>query len=351
MKTKSLQFGKAMSAALFVLLLSVAGMKNALAQTQVATLQHGDDISVFYGVTAFTQAHSAAADGDIVTLSSGSFTTPTITKAITLRGAGCVADTVAGTNPTIFAQQVVINVSNDSIPFQVEGILFTNEMQFRTMYNPKFTRCSFNKIYYSSSSYTMRNAQFVNCMIKEFDFFCATSTTLINSVVWNPTDITASFNVLLYNSIMRLVTNSNNLQGLSAFNSIFIRSNNSNANGSGGSPYFPGSTCSFFNCIGIKTGQYAPFGSAYTSGCTTYSSYQEVFESFTGTFSLEEPFILKDEIATSFHGSDGTQVGIHGGFMPYSNRPSYMVLKRCNVANRSTIDGKLSVDIEVVSEE
>ena len=32
MKAKALQFGKAMSAALFVLLLSVAGMKNAFAQ-------------------------------------------------------------------------------------------------------------------------------------------------------------------------------------------------------------------------------------------------------------------------------------------------------------------------------
>jgi hypothetical protein len=347
MKAKALQFGKAMSAALFVLLLVVVGSKNALAQTQVATLQHGEDISVFYGTNAFVSAHSAAADGDIVTLSSGSFTVPSsITKAITLRGAGVVSDSLAGTAPTIFAQQVVINVSNDSIPFQVEGILFTGVMQYGTMYNPKFTRCSFNKISWYSNSYTMRNAQFVNCMIKEFDFYIATNTTLINSVVWYPTYITTSRSVLLYNSIMRLVNNSYELEGLSAFNSIFIRDNNSN-----NYAYYPLSNCTFFNCIGIKTGQYAPFGSAYTSGCTTYSSYQEVFESFTGTFSLEEPFILKDEIATGFLGSDGTQVGIHGGFMPYSNRPSYMVLKRCNVANKSTIDGKLSVEIEVVTEE
>ena len=62
-------------------------------------------------------------------------------------------------------------------------------------------------------------------------------------------------------------------------------------------------------------------------------------------------FILKDEIATGFLGGDGTQVGIYGGMLPYSNRPTYMVLKRCNVANKSTIDGKLSVDIEVVTEE
>ena len=341
-----------MSAALFVLLLSVAGTKNALAQTQVATLQHGDDISVFYGTDAFVQAHTAAVDGDIVTLSSGSFTTPTtIGKAITLRGAGCVADTVAGTNPTILAGTVTFNVPNDSVALNVEGILFSTEMRYGKLVNPKFNRCSFQTITYYTSSYVMTNAQFVNCMIKNFKFSYTNNTTFINSVVWIPTALSNSessntITILLYNSLFgKLQTN--NAIGVSAYNSIIFASNSSsNCN------YSTQNT--FINCIGIKVGgntNNTPFGSAYTAGCTTYTSYEDVFESFTGTFSLEEPFILKDEIATGFLGSDGTQVGIYGGFMPYSNRPSYMVLRRCNVANRSTIDGKLSVEIEVVSEE
>lgn len=355
MKAKALQFGKAMSAALFVLLLSVAGMKNALAQTQVATLQHGDDISVFYGTNAFVEAHTAAADGDIVTLSGGSFTATTVTKAITLRGTGVVTDTLSNTAPTIFAGSMTLNVANDSIPLQIEGILFTNNdnggVRYSKVTNPKFTRCSFNKIdYNSSSSNYMRNAQFVNCMIQNFSFAYASNTTFINSVVWNPNNLGYIGNsrpVLLYNSIFGQA-NSNGgtyIAGVSAFNSIIIRGNYSS------NSYSYGQESTFFNCIGIMTGNNTPFGSAYNSSCTTYNSYAEVFESFTGTFSLEEPFILKDEIATGFLGSDGTQVGIYGGFMPYSNRPGYMVLKRCNVANRSTIDGKLSVEIEVVTEE
>ena len=351
MKAKALQFGKAINAALFVLLLSVAGMKNALAQTQVATLQHGDSISVYYGADAFVSAHTAAVDGDIVTLSSGSFAVPsTITKAITLRGSGMMSDSISGTNPTIFNGSVIFNVSNDSIPIQVEGVFFSNEMKYNKMYNPKFTRCGFNKITYSVGNiYTMYNAQFVNCMIKDFSFYGASNTTLINSIVWNPKQVTSGHRVALYNSIMRLYTNgssSDAFEGLSAFNSVFIRSNNS-----GNYCYFPGSTCSFFNCIGIGLNSSAPFGNALTSGCTTYASYSAVFESFTGTFLWDEPFILKDEIAAGVLGGDGTQVGIYGGFLPYSTRPSYMVLKRCNVANRSTIDGKLSVEIEVVTEE
>ena len=358
MKLTSLQIRKAMSAALFVLLLSVAGMKNALAQTQVATLQHGDSISVFYGAAAFVSAHNAAADGDIVTLSSGSFTVPsTITKAITLRGSGMMSDSISGTNPTVFAQSVVISVTNDSIPIHVEGVFFANVMKYGTMYNPKFTRCSFNKIVNNNSSNYMTNAQFVNCMIKEFDFYKANYTMLINSVVFNPTNVTDSNSIVLYNSIMRLYNNNTNngtgyhdntsFAGLTAFNSVFIRASSSNSH----SYYYPGATCSFFNCIGIGLNSSAPFGNAITSGCTTYASYEAVFVSFSGTFSFEESFILKDEIATGVLGGDGTQVGIYGGFLPFSARPSYMVLKRCNVANRSTIDGKLSVEIEVVTEE
>ena len=91
MKVRSLHFGKAISAALFVLLLSVAGMKNALAQTLVATLKHGDNISFYYGANALVDAHEDAETGDIITLSSGTFTTPNwFSQAITWGGAGCV---------------------------------------------------------------------------------------------------------------------------------------------------------------------------------------------------------------------------------------------------------------------
>ena len=340
MKNNLLQ-GRALYAALFVLLLSVVGSKNASAQTQVATLQHGDDISAFYGTNAFVEAHTAAQTGDIITLSSGTFVPCTITKAITLRGAGCAVDTVANSNPTIFGGDIILNVDDTTNYLTIEGILFTNEVTYRTLYNPKLNRCNFTRIDYYNSSNKMRNAQFVNCIINEFSFNYTTNTVLINSVVWKPNNISNDSPVVLYNSIM---ANLSFFNALSAYNSIII--DNLSA--------YPSSTCSFVNCIGIGSNTNIntnPFGYGYTIGCTTYTSYGEVFESFNGEFSMDEPFFLKDEIATGFHGNDGTQVGIHGGFMPYSNRPSYMVLKRCNVANKSTIDGKLSVDIEVVTEE
>ena len=323
MKLSTLQFGKAMSAALFVLLLVAVGTKNALAQTQVATLQHGDDISVFYGMNAFVEAHAAAETGDIITLSSGTFVPCDITKAITLRGAGCAIDTVANTNPTIFGGNIKLNVADTTNFLTIEGILFTNQVDFQTLNNPKFNRCNFTGIASYSNTTYMNNAQFVNCIIDRFGFGYAPNTVLINSVVWQ-SSFSSNSPVMLYNSILKFPTSSN-VFSLSAYNSIVIRTSGN---------YGPNSNCTFVNCIGIRlyTSQTNLFGQGYATGCTTFTSFEEVF-------------------ATGFLGGDGTQVGIYGGFLPYSNRPTYMVLKRCNVANKSTIDGKLSVDIEVVTEE
>jgi hypothetical protein len=73
---------------LFVLLLNVVGTKNTLAQNQVAILQHNDTLSAFYGPEALSAAHTAASDGDIITLSSGNFNGCTLSKAVTIHGAG-----------------------------------------------------------------------------------------------------------------------------------------------------------------------------------------------------------------------------------------------------------------------
>ncbi len=331
MKAKALQFGKAMSAALFVLLLSVVGLKNALAQNQVATLQHGDSVCAFYGPGALGEAHEAADHGDIITLSGGWFSANGITKAITLRGAGFVTDSVTGTPPTSISGDIWLNVTGTDGFLTIEGVLFSGTVYYIYLNNPKFNRCCFHGISYVSSTIQMLSPLFINCIIENFSFYYTNYTQLINSMVLKANGIHSNHEVLAHHSIIGF--NGNSPDALTAHNSIIF----------GGTSL---STCSFFNCIGINWS----FGYAYTTGCVNYDSYEDVFETFNGSFSLDESFILKDEIATGFVSSDGTQVGIYGGMVPYSTRPNYMVVKRCNVAPQSTIDGKLSVEIEVVTE-
>lgn len=334
MKVSFLQVKRALNVALFVLLLSVAGTKNTFAQTQLATLQHGDDLSVFYGTSAFVAAHRAAVGGDIITLSGGTFTPTTITKGITLRGAGCESDTVANTAPTIFSSNITLNVTDTANFLNVEGILFNCNVRFNTLNNPTFTRCYMNDWGHHSSTFC-HNAQFFNCFVKYFSSEYCSSTMLINSVVKTyASSYVTSGSCVSYNSIIDI---NSNLYNFSALSSIIRYVGNSDHSNS-----------TFINCIGIGSN---PFGNSQTSGCHVYDSYEDVFETFTGTFEYGASFILKDEVATSILGINGTQVGIYGGMMPYDIRPAYMVLKRCNVGSRTTIDGKLSVDIEVIAEE
>lgn len=329
--------------AAFVSLLFMAGMTESLAQTQVATLQHGDEITAFYGADAFVQAYNAATvdDGDIITLSSGTFVAHDINKAITLRGAGCAADTEAGTIPTVISGEFYLNL-HDTINnhVNIEGILFPNTVKPQVLKSPTFTRCNFKKIDWGGYYNIMENAQFVNCLIEEVSSFSRfTNTVMVNCVVWNPKDIPTDRRVVAYNSIFG--TFNSTINGFTGYNCIIIRENGGNS---------PTNTCNFFNCIGVGIDEAEPFGSGLTSNCETYSTYEEVFNTFAGEFTFEEEFLLTGT-AQVFVTTDGTQVGIYGGNMPYSNIPFYMVRKRTTVSNRSNSDGTLNVEIEILNEE
>ena len=75
----------------------------AWAQNDVMTaiLQHGDEATSFVGRNALVEAHEAAVDGDQITLSEGSFISPTITKSISIYGAGFEKDETTGTAVTM----------------------------------------------------------------------------------------------------------------------------------------------------------------------------------------------------------------------------------------------------------
>ena len=343
MQTKSLSMRRAISAALFVLLLSVTGTKNALAQNQVATLQHNDTITgVFYGQNAFVSAHNAAVDGDVVTLSSGTFNNCSITKSVTIRGAGCVLDTVTNVLPTIIPGSFYIGRSN--ITF--EGICFTEEIKIpngASNYSYiSFVKCNINKIInYYSPQFPQKFCQFNNCIINNFSSSSFHGTSIINSVVrfttyvqndiYNPTNI--------YNSVI-VFDNALSINNIVAYNSIIATASEHNV-----------SNNTFFNCINIKTGETSLFEGQLNTSNMEVNNYSEVFETFDGTISYDNIYQLKNDIATGFLGHDGTEVGIYGGIMPYKTRPSNMILKNCNVAGQTDENKKLNVEMELFGPE
>ena len=66
-----------------------------------------------------------------------------------------------------------------------------------------------------------------------------------------------------------------------------------------------------------------------------------------GDYSDSNPYTLTEEAKNILKGTDGTEVGIYGGNIPYDATPTNPRITKFEVAQKTTADGKLSVDIEV----
>ncbi len=84
-------------------MLCLAAMAVQAQNAQVATLFHKNgagNTETFYGDQALISALNAGNNGDVITLSGGAFQAPAeISKTVTIRGAGMVANPTLGTLP------------------------------------------------------------------------------------------------------------------------------------------------------------------------------------------------------------------------------------------------------------
>ena len=331
--------------------LAVAFFSSAYAQQQVAVLQRGDSVlGVYYGVNSFIDAMNASANGDIITLSGGTFNSPTyenpLSKAITIRGAGAMADTARGITPTVFYGEYFYCNSiagNNNTHLVVEGVLFNGYLYEKennaTITSPEFIRCIFMREANSAPNKT--DGTYVNCIFKG-----SVSTNhgynggnFVNCVLWDDTESNSTIN--LVNCVVRVTFYQNNLN---ANNTIFFRENSSsdhtlNAGNIQNSLVIGLSLSNIYNS---------------TNTVLPLDSLSAVFATFTNSsnnIDFNTSYALTSRAAASFLGIDGTQVGIYGGVMPFNFVPTYNVIRRCTVAPRSTADGKLSVDIELETED
>lgn len=327
-------------------------------QQQVATLNHNDNITVYYGIDALISAHNAAVNGDIITLSQGTFNPLIITKAVTIRGTGFVADalclhpTSIGTNSNIS-----INVPNDTNHHLVlEGLLLRG-IEFWQAYNPYFIKCKTQWVsHYGSLSVV--NSHFINCIItSSFSVSNMNNTTFLNSVImsYSCSNIHSNF----VNCVVGIDNHQSRLLPIFAINSILWHNtecsyNISNCCASGNE----NANTSFYS-IGCRWSHLYSnmnycnyFDVSYTPDHHLYNvnGMSTIFKDFDGTYYDACTFELQDDIANSILGDDSTQVGIYGGQYPFDPRVRNPRIIQCNVGQRTTLDGKLSVDIEVTSE-
>ena len=322
---------------------TVSFAQNAL----VASLTSGENTTYYYGVDALKQAVADAESGDVISLSPGSFSAITISKGITIRGAGIDSEA-----PTYIVGEFEINIpSDDASRFMMEGIRCDNIGVNGEFMNPLFLKCQFKGVgnwgsekvknimfcdckltgYFNPRGYNAYNM--INCFINNTTQSEYATVTATNCIFAEPT----GFHVYCY--------------GRCQFFNCFIIS----LNGKGGYSDSSGETrwiptnSQAYNCYMVNFPEFDIFGQlSVRSGCPTYSfSYGTVFKTYNGTYSDEETFELTDDFKANYKGTDGKEVGLYGGLLPYNSTPSYPLITKMDVDEKTNDKGQLGVTIEV----
>ena len=184
---------------LLILILTLIQIMPLLADGTTATLQQGDKMTFFTGMSALQQAYEAASanGGDIITLSSGEFTAvTTIEKSVRIVGAyGLDPNDSYG---TFIAGAVTVNADN----VKLEGMYFKSNVTLAAVNNCTIKRCWINNLKQSGEH---TNTLIDQCVVKydyaietgvnygiknsTLDYFAAMNTTanvanITNCLVW-----------------------------------------------------------------------------------------------------------------------------------------------------------------------
>lgn len=328
----------------------VAAIATFAQSSLVATLSHEGGVQIFHGQTAYSQAMEAAGHGDIITLSSGRFNATNIKKGVTVRGAGFEADSVQRTFPTIISGDFTISLEESvTSSLTIEGIYHAGTIYVeKYLKEATFLKSSFSKIRFGNT--IVSDLQIIHCQINQSVLFSNNSTAnIINSYVTQPTNGGSNSNLEFTNCVITgssYIPNNSYIYDLynSVFNNCIIYSNGSEY------PYcmILSPTNNVYYCIGYQ-GESAYETSNIFQNMTNSSNI--VVPNITSIFKNGTFYELTEDAKSKYLGADGTEVGIYGGDLPYSPTVLSPQITKCQVAKKTTADGKLSVDIEVKAAE
>lgn len=342
----------------------------SFAQTSfIATLQHGGEFTHYYGAGALTTAYNAAENGDIITLSPGTFTSPgTINKGITLRGTG-----VEATEKTYISGGTTFLSTDSTMVTTVEGIRFNaatnieNNATGAGQGTIKLIKSIFRELLatvagtystdrgptvrvYNCGIYSWmrfdRNSHpdflFYDCYVEapyvsSSSGFGETTTTFVNCVInW-------AYGYFRYDSHDSHVVASEYAHYLNFFNCIF----NWTGDYSGADThYLLPNTATCYNCLSINKSTL--FNNLVSGGNNwTTGSAADVFATYANTHKEGETFELTDAAKEAYIGTDGTQIGMQGGNYPYTTTVQYPIVTKFNADSQTDKAGMLNIEVEV----
>ncbi len=311
--------------------MTITTIVSANAQSsQIATLFHDGNITNYTSGTALKDAMAAAVDGDVISLSSGLFQASDINKNVTIRGAGMGYPELGGaTAPTILTGDFKISCpESNEHNLVMEGLVHNESITLTAANNATISKCQFSNVNGSSSNNKWKNIRFIHCIISKIDAPSETSVQFVNSVISKECDLGLSDSES-YQFDNCVVYVSEYVSRSSMTNSVVVLQRRYT--------YTEISSSSSLNhCIIAGCDKYKA-----ANGGNKFCNASEIFAS-EGLYNLTET--MKE-----FKGTDGTEVGIHGGSLPFSPLTTNLKITKFKVAERTTADGKLPVEIEIES--
>lgn len=312
----------------------------------MATLQHGDEIKVFYGKTALSQAYTAAADsGDVITLSAGVFDGLTIQKSLKIIGNGFVTDEEKGIYPTVikgdlnYSSRDVVNSDGETIKdaigydgTRLEGLEITGNFVLRGRGPKGFEIVKCKQQTYGVSFHIRVNTENLSIRQSVFSniFFSDNSLNHIQH------------NLNIINSIFMFYNAYNNASTIYVDHSIILTGmpigNVSNSILTGASP---GVTAN--NCIFIEKTPSEILG----TGNWFNKKLAGIFEEEMTDMGWDGVKTFKLKYPDTYVGTDGTQVGLYGGTYPFNPTPTVPQITESEIDTKVAADGKLKVRITV----
>ena len=340
----------------YLLIVMIFAALGVMAQTTlVATLTHAGVTTEYYGENAFVTAVNASVDGDLITLSEGLFTGPTINKSLNIRG--------NGVGSTVITSNVTLDKSADEDEanhwLNIEGITFNADIKIQQpsstdeLYVVKdlcMKRCDIKKFDFNENNRyksTLKNCSFINCRItNEIALYNVCEVSFINSIVKGYKYVSDKFEtnpkVNMLNCVYITGLWPKAVTYLNAKNSVVLIETFTS------SDYTFPTTVSFQNCV-ISGNIDSPkavdgfFLNGIPHDKTIWMPMEDVFATLTEykNYDATNDYQLKEITSEEV---DGTLLGIYKGEVPYTSTVTYPHFTTFNVAEKA-VDGKLSVEV------
>ena len=282
---------------------------------------------MYYGTYALRDAMNTAQSGDVINLSCGGFQAVDIKKAVSLRGTG-----IEEADPTIIIGDYSIDMEEDDTNrFSMEGIIckgLNGITVHRISANPYFIKSLFHGIFFDCE---LKNALFVNCKITYGNNSSYTATLrekgsahFVNCYIGAGfRNLSNLSSVSFINCVLGYYYPGTQLNNCQLINCILFSAATENVR------TLPNTTIAS-NCVAVNDNREMSqlFDNMQTNSNCKFSTFADMFKNFTGRYSDTQTYELTDTAKENFLGTDGTEVGMYGGLLPYDSPPPTLRLRR-----------------------